>query len=75
MGLWGASQAIAAGLGGLFGAAAVDVARHVTDDATAFGGVFTFEAMLFVISALMAAQIIGRADQSPEAAEFEGEKA
>lgn len=75
MGLWGASQAIAAGLGGLFGAAAVDVARHVTDDATAFGGVFTFEAILFVISALMAAQIIGRADQSPDAAEFEGEKA
>lgn len=58
MGLWGASQAIAAGAGGLFGAAAVDLARHVTDNATAFGLVFTFEALIFAAAALMAAQII-----------------
>lgn len=58
MGLWGASQAIAAGAGGLFGAAAVDLARHVTDTATAFGLVFTFEAMIFAAATLMAAFVI-----------------
>jgi len=58
MGLWGASQAIAAGAGGLFGAAAVDLARHFTDAATAFGLVFTLEAMIFVAATLMAAFVI-----------------
>ncbi len=58
MGLWGASQAIAAGFGGLVGAAAVDLARHLTAEATAFGLVFAVEAGLFVIAAIMAAQII-----------------
>ncbi|MGB8812900.1 MAG: BCD family MFS transporter [Paracoccaceae bacterium] len=58
MGLWGASQAIAAGVGGLFGAAAVDLARHLTDTSTAFGLVFTLEAGLFTAAALMAAFII-----------------
>lgn len=75
MGLWGASQAIAAGLGGLFGAAAVDVARKLTDDATAFGLVFTFEAGLFVIAALMAAQIIGVGQAAVPSQEFQGDKA
>jgi MFS transporter, BCD family, chlorophyll transporter len=58
MGLWGASQAIAAGVGGLFGAAAVDLVRHLTDTATAFGLVFLAEAALFAAAALMAAHII-----------------
>ena len=58
MGLWGAAQAIAAGLGGVLGAGAVDVARHFMENASAFGLVFSFEAGLFVVSALMAAQII-----------------
>jgi BCD family chlorophyll transporter-like MFS transporter len=58
MGLWGGAQAIAAGLGGLTGAAAVDVARHFTSDATAFGLVFTFEAGLFLLATVMAALII-----------------
>jgi MFS transporter, BCD family, chlorophyll transporter len=63
MGLWGASQAMAAGAGGLFGAAAVDLARHLTDTATAFGLVFTLEAGIFASAAWMAARIIetGRA--------------
>lgn len=61
MGLWGASQAIAAGAGGLFGAAAVDVMRQVTDTANAFGLVFAVEAALFVAAAFMAAQIIDAA--------------
>ena len=47
MGLWGAAQAIAAGAGGLLGAAAVDVARGIlASDASAFGTVFLAEAAL-----------------------------
>ncbi|MGX0877652.1 BCD family chlorophyll transporter-like MFS transporter [Roseovarius sp. MBR-154] len=59
MGLWGAAQAMAAGFGGLVGAAAVDVMRRVmVTDAPAFGAVFTFEAALFVLSALLALRVI-----------------
>lgn len=58
MGLWGAAQAIAAGFGGLLGAAAVDSLRTVIDDAPAFGVVFLTEAILFVLSAWMAFRII-----------------
>jgi BCD family chlorophyll transporter-like MFS transporter len=59
MGLWGAAQAMAAGFGGLIGAAAVDVMRRVmVADAPAFGAVFTFEAALFVLSALLALRVI-----------------
>ena len=61
MGLWGAAQAIAAGFGGLLGAASVDALRAVTDTATAFGTVFVIEAGLFVAAALMAARIMDRA--------------
>ncbi len=63
MGLWGASQAIAAGAGGLTGAVLVDVMRSLTHDAAAFGTVFALEAALFIVAAGMAAQIIdgGRA--------------
>jgi BCD family chlorophyll transporter-like MFS transporter len=59
MGLWGAAQAMAAGFGGLMGAASVDLMRLVSDtDATAFGTVFFLEAGLFVLSALMALRVI-----------------
>lgn len=58
MGLWGASQAIAAGFGGLTGAAAVDLLRSVVDTTTAFGLTFSFEAALFLAAALMAARIL-----------------
>ena len=51
MGLWGAAQAIAAGFGGLIGAAAADVMRTSSDDATAFGAVFLAEAALFLAAA------------------------
>jgi BCD family chlorophyll transporter-like MFS transporter len=62
MGLWGASQAIAAGAGGLFGAAATDMVRHVLlDSASAFGAVFLFEAALFGAATVMAARIIAPA--------------
>jgi BCD family chlorophyll transporter-like MFS transporter len=59
MGLWGAAQAIAAGFGGLLGAAAVDVMRRFMEhDATAFGVVFLAEATLFVIAAALALKVI-----------------
>jgi len=59
MGLWGAAQAIAAGFGGLLGAAAVDVMRvALHSDAQAFGIVFLAEATLFILAALLALRVI-----------------
>jgi BCD family chlorophyll transporter-like MFS transporter len=61
MGLWGAAQALAAGFGGLAGAAAVDLMRKgATTDASAFGTVFIVEAALFVVAALMAVRVMER---------------
>ena len=60
MGLWGAAQAVAAGFGGLTGAALVDVLRLTTADAPAFGSVFIFEAALFLAAAAMALRIMDR---------------
>ena len=58
MGLWGAAQAIAAGFGGLLGAAMVDVMRLSFNDAQAFGTVFIVEAALFIAATAMAAKIM-----------------
>lgn len=58
MGLWGAAQAIAAGFGGLFGAAAVDVMRVTMADGPAFGAVFLGEAGLFLAAAFMALHVM-----------------
>ena len=61
MGLWGAAQAIAFGLGGLAGSMASDVARSlIAAPAAAYGAVFFAEGALFVVSGLLAARI-GRA--------------
>ena len=60
MGLWGAAQAIAAGFGGLLGAAMADVLRLTLPDAQAFGAVFLFEASLFIAAAFVAAKIMDR---------------
>ena len=58
MGLWGAAQAIAFGIGGLGGAAASDLARWmIADTGSAYAAVFGAEAVLFVAAALMAARI------------------
>lgn len=73
MGLWGASQAIAAGAGGLTGAAAADALRLMLPDAAAFGTVFVAEAGLFLAAALMAARCLGRADPAPHRALVAGE--
>lgn len=60
MGLWGASQAIAAGFGGLTGAVLVDIMRRFIADGPAFGSVFAIEASLFLASAIMAARVMER---------------
>lgn len=61
MGVWGAAQAAAFGIGGFLGAAGVDVLRHLVGvDATAFMTVFSIEAGLFIVAAVLAATI-GRA--------------
>ena len=67
MGLWGAAQAIAAGFGGLSGAAAVDVMRNFQPDATAFGAVFVAEAALFIAAAYMALHIMENTRSLPTA--------
>jgi BCD family chlorophyll transporter-like MFS transporter len=58
MGVWGASQAIAQGLGGFAGAALVDALRLSGDTPGAFGLVFALEAGLFLAAGLMAWRII-----------------
>ena len=58
MGLWGAAQALAFGLGGLMGTAASDIARWlISSPGAAYASVFGFEAALFVLSALLAWQV------------------
>ena len=66
MGLWGAAQAIAFGLGGFSGTVAADVARHLMGSPDiAYGTVFAGQAVLFVISAGLAA---GVGDTAPSRA-------
>jgi BCD family chlorophyll transporter-like MFS transporter len=58
MGVWGASQAVAFGLGGFLGAAGVDAGRGLfAQDSTAFLVVFAVEAALFVAAALIALRL------------------
>lgn len=65
MGIWGAAQAVAFGLGGVLGTVALDLGRWLTaNDAHAFAAVFSIEAALFLISALVATRI-GRTGKTP----------
>jgi MFS transporter, BCD family, chlorophyll transporter len=58
MGLWGAAQAIAFGLGGFLGAVGSDIGRAAFgDDGRAFSAVFTVEAGLFLVAAMIAWRI------------------
>ena len=62
MGLWGASQAMAFGLGGLLGTAASDLAHFVLgEQGTAYAFVFGFECVMFVMAAACAVWV-GRYD-------------
>jgi BCD family chlorophyll transporter-like MFS transporter len=58
MGVWGAAQALAFGLGGFLGAAAVDVARLLMDaPAPAFALVFAVEGLTFLLAAALALRV------------------
>ena len=61
MGVFGAAQAIAAGLAGLVATGLLDLLRLSMSGATAYGILFAVEAALFVAAALVAARILGRA--------------
>lgn len=66
MGLWGAAQAAAFGLGGFFGASAVDVGRHLLGaDAAAFELVFAFEAIIFLGAAMLATRLNAETEAAP----------
>lgn len=61
MGVWGAAQAIAFGLGGLVGAVGVDVGRALTGSTSqTFTIVFGVEALLFLGAASLALQVAAR---------------
>lgn len=58
MGMWGAAQAIAFGLGGFLGTVAVDVMRYAIGNvATAYAFVFAVQALMFLVAAVLAARI------------------
>ncbi len=61
MGLWGAAQAIAFGLGGLVGTGASDLARHLINaPGNAYAFVFALEALAFLASAFLAWRLSAR---------------
>ncbi|MDP3409860.1 BCD family MFS transporter [Bosea sp. (in: a-proteobacteria)] len=65
MGLWGAAQGVAFGLGGLLGASATDLARQLWGSpAPAYATVFTLEALLFIVSAGLALAVARQATDS-----------
>jgi BCD family chlorophyll transporter-like MFS transporter len=60
MGLWGAAQAIGFAIGGLFGAAASDVARWlIGNPGSAYAAVFLLEAGMFAVAAGLAVKVGG----------------
>jgi len=66
MGLWGAAQAVAFGLGGLAGTVAVDVARWALGSpVAAYALVFVGEAVMFVV-ATMIAVALSRSDPATQ---------
>jgi BCD family chlorophyll transporter-like MFS transporter len=57
MGLWGASQALAFGAGGILGTSLSDIARLLMETpAAAYAMVFGLEAILFIVAARLASQ-------------------
>jgi BCD family chlorophyll transporter-like MFS transporter len=71
MGLWGAAQAIAFGLGGFLGTVAVDFAKvFFGASEVAYGLVFSIEACLFLIAAILAIGV--RAPQSESRTQDKG---
>ena len=66
MGLWGAAQALAFGIGGLVGTGASDIAHHLMAlPGSAYATVFALEGVVFLFSAVLAWRI-SRPTQSSE---------
>ncbi|MEM9530227.1 MAG: BCD family MFS transporter [Pseudomonadota bacterium] len=62
MGVWGAAQAIAFGLGGILGTLAVDLAQlSGATTAVSYGLAFALQAILFLVASVLAVSL-GRAD-------------
>jgi BCD family chlorophyll transporter-like MFS transporter len=58
MGMWGAAQAVAFGLGGFLGTVASDLARQLLGSPLlAYAAVFTCEGLLFLVSATLAMRV------------------
>jgi MFS transporter, BCD family, chlorophyll transporter len=75
MGLWGAAQGIAFGIGGFAGTGASDLARYIIGTPTlAYSAVFALEAVLFLVAAVLAWRVgdVRRptTDGAPERASF-----
>lgn len=75
MGLFGAAQAIAFGLGSFAGTAMVDLMRLITSqDAVAYGSVFAVEGIVFLVAAALALRLTSpNADASARPAMMPGE--
>lgn len=65
MGVFGASQAVAAGLAGLLATGTLDVARTLLTDAAAYAVVFGMEAVLFLAAAAVAARLLTAPSPAP----------
>lgn len=58
MGLWGAAQAVAFGLGGIVGTASSDISmRWIGDAGWAYSSVFALEALMFICAAWIARRV------------------
>jgi BCD family chlorophyll transporter-like MFS transporter len=68
MGLWGASQALAFGLGSLAGSSAVDLARALLGSpVAAYAAVFAGQAVLFLLAGVLSLRTGTAANGQPEA--------
>jgi BCD family chlorophyll transporter-like MFS transporter len=73
MGLWGAAQALAFGLGGLIGAAGSDATRAWLGSAVpAYSAVFVIEAVMFAASAVLALGVAAPAVKAAARARWQG---
>jgi MFS transporter, BCD family, chlorophyll transporter len=67
MGVFGAAQAVAFGMGGFAGTALADILRYTTGAAaTGYGAVFAIEAVLFVMAAMIAWRLSAPAPASSQ---------
>ncbi|WP_299629050.1 MFS transporter [uncultured Tateyamaria sp.] len=73
MGVFGAAQAIAAGLAGLLATSTLDLTRLIMTDAAAYAAVFTLEAALFLAAAFVAARVMREAHEMTDVTLVPGE--